>query len=196
MGAAIPYTSSRAPAAALGFFQTFFFAVCLVVPLLWLLLLALLWLVPLHAATQHRLLVAAEIAHAWSALDVFLLTLVASLLELDQFSQFIVGSECDGVNRLLSRYFSPLVSGEPRCFVVDAQLEPGVWLLFAASLVSMASGHLVMHGGARALSDHERRSGRAERDAPPPIWPNPIALGGAHGGAPAPALLGAPLLPS
>ena len=225
MGAAIPYTSSRAPAAALGFFQAFFFAVCLVVPLaanpnpnpnpkpnpnpspkpnpnpdqvplLWLLLLALLWLVPLHAATQHRLLVAAEIAHAWSALDVFLLTLVASLLELDQFSQFIVGSECDGVNRLLSRYFSPLVSGEPRCFVVDAQLEPGVWLLFAASLVSMASGHLVMHGGARALSDHERRSGRAERDAPPPIWPNPIALGGAHGGAPAPALLGAPLLPS
>ena len=49
---------------------------CLVVPLLWLLLLALLWLVPLRPATQRRLLVAAEVAHAWSALDVFLLTLV------------------------------------------------------------------------------------------------------------------------
>ena len=125
---------------------------------------------------------------------------VASLLELDQFSQFIVGGECDGINRLLSRYFSPLVSGEPNCFVVDAQLEPGVWLLFAASLVSIVSGHLFMHGGARALNDHERRCGRAERDPPPPIWPNPIALDGAHGGAPAPApalaLLGAPLLPS
>ena len=76
MGAALPHTSSRAPAAALGFFQAFFFAVCLVVPLLWLLLLALLWLVPLRPATQRRLLVAAEVAHAWSALDVFLLTLV------------------------------------------------------------------------------------------------------------------------
>ena len=261
MGAALPHTSSRAPAAALGFFQAFFFAVCLVVPLLWLLLLALLWLVPLRPATQRRLLVAAEVAHAWSALDVFLLTLVracvsacmrtyvsacarecvgppthtgaaaraatcnpstqaaarclhlprlapspcpcapqvASLLELDQFSQFIVGDECDGVNRLLSLYFSPLVGGEPRCFVVDAQLEPGVWLLFVASLVSLVSGHLFMHGGARALKDHERRCGRAE-DFPPPIWPNPIALGGSHGGAradaPAPALLGAPLLPS
>ena len=124
---------------------------------------------------------------------------VASLLELDQFSQFIVGDECDGVNRLLSLYFSPLVGGEPRCFVVDAQLEPGVWLLFVASLVSLVSGHLFMHGGARALKDHERRCGRA-KDFPPPIWPNPIALGGSHGGeradAPAPALLGAPLLPS
>ena len=124
---------------------------------------------------------------------------VASLLELDQFSQFIVGDECDGVNRLLSLYFSPLIGGEPRCFVVDAQLEPGVWLLFVASLVSLVSGHLFMHGGARALKDHERRCGRAE-DFPPPIWPNPIALGGSHGGAradaPAPALLGAPLLPS
>ena len=67
MGAALPYTSSRAPAAALGFFQAFFFAVCLVVPLLWLLLLALLWLVPLRPATQRRLLVAADVAQAWAA---------------------------------------------------------------------------------------------------------------------------------
>ena len=137
----------------------------------------MLWSVPLHAATQRRLLIAAEVAHAWSALDVFLLTLVASLLELDQFSQFIVGDECDVVNGLLARYFAPLVQHEPRCFVVDAQLEPGVWLLFAASLVSMATGHLFMHGGARALDDHERRRGRAERAIPPPILPNPAPLG-------------------
>ena len=68
--------SSRCSIARFCFFQAFFFAVCLVVPLLWLLLLALLWLVPLRPATQRRLLVAAEVAHAWSALDVFLLTLV------------------------------------------------------------------------------------------------------------------------
>ena len=90
MGAAIPYTSSRAPAAALGFFQTFFFAVCLVVPLLWLLLLALLWLVPLHATTQRRLLVAAEVAHAWSALDVFLLTLVSEYVS-ECVSEYVRG---------------------------------------------------------------------------------------------------------
>ena len=107
-----------------------------------------------------------------------------------------MGGECDGIDALLARYFSPLVSGEPRCFVVDAQLEPGVWLLFAASLLSMATGHLFMHGGADALDDHARRCGRAEQSIPPPIWPNPIPLDGARGDALAPTPLNVPLLPS
>ena len=102
-----------------------------------------------------------------------------------------MGGECDGVDQLLARYFAPLVQHEPRCFVVDAQLEPGVWLLFAASLVSMATGHLFMHGGRRALDDHERRRGRAERAIPPPISPNPVPLSSAR----VSTALDAPLLP-
>ena len=117
MGAALPHTSSRAPAAALGFFQAFFFAVCLVVPLLWLLLLALLWLVPLRPATQRRLLVAADVAQAWAALDVLLVTALVSLFSLEQYAAFLLGGECDGLDALLARpYFAPLVHAEPRCF--------------------------------------------------------------------------------
>ena len=186
LGLALPGTSSRAGAATLPAFQAVFFIVCLAAPLLWLLLLALLWLVPLRATTQRRLFVAAEVAHAWAALDVFLVTLLASLLELDQFSQFIVGDECDALNALLRRYFGALVHGEPQCFRVDAQLEPGAWLLFAASAVSMATGYLVMHGGRRALKDHERRCARTARRFPTAAAAGLTPLSATSGGDPIP----------
>ena len=50
--------------------------VCLVLiaPLLWLLLLSLLWAAPLRASSQRSLLRAAERCFAWAALDVFVLT--------------------------------------------------------------------------------------------------------------------------
>ena len=50
--------------------------VCLVLiaPLLWLLLLGLLWAAPLRASSQRSLLRAAERCFAWAALDVFVLT--------------------------------------------------------------------------------------------------------------------------
>ena len=58
--------------------------VCLVLiaPLLWLLLLGLLWAAPLRASSQRSLLRAAERCFAWAALDVFVLTTLALTLTL------------------------------------------------------------------------------------------------------------------
>lgn len=33
--------------------------------------------------------------NAWSALDVFIISIVAALLQIQQFAQFIVGGRCD-----------------------------------------------------------------------------------------------------
>ena len=195
VGNLLPRISSQAPPAALRLFQGVFFLICLVVPLLWLAILTTLWLVPLRIPTQRRLFVAAEVAHAWAALDVFILTVIASLLELDQFAQFIVGDECDGIDAALRTYFDYTVGGdkaEERCFVVDARLEGGIWLLFCASLVSMVCGHAVMHGGIEALEDHERRLGRQRARSVTATGepPHPAASTAAPAGQ-----LGAPLLP-
>jgi len=162
LGAALPYISSRAAPMSLNFFACLFLCVCLVLPLLWLLLLALLWLLPLRPATQRRLLVAAEVAQAWAALDVFLLTVLVSLFSLEQYAQFLLGDECDGLNTLLARqYFAPLVHGDARCFEVHNTFGAGMWILCAASLVQMALGNVVMHASRAALDDHERHLGRS-----------------------------------
>ena len=102
-----------------------------------------------------RLLSVAEVLQAWSALDVFLLTVVASLMELDKFAHFIVDDLCAGVNGVLEDYFSggDLVPGEASCFGVKATMEGGTWMLLAVSIVSMAVGHFVMHVGNRARDE-------------------------------------------
>ena len=117
LAAALPHISDRASPVALHLFAGLFLAVCLALPLLWLLLLLLLWLVPLRPATQRRLLVAADVAQAWAALDVLLVTALVSLFSLEQYAAFLLGGECDGLDALLARpYFAPLVHAEPRCF--------------------------------------------------------------------------------
>jgi len=162
LGAALPHISDRAGPVALYFFACLFLAVCLVLPLLWLLLLALLWLLPLRPATQRRLLVAADVAQAWAALDVFLVTVLVSLFSLERYATFVLGDECDGLNALLARpYFAALVHAEPRCFEVHNSLGPGLWILGAASLLQMALGNAVMHLSRAALDDHERHLGRS-----------------------------------
>jgi hypothetical protein len=41
-----------------------------------------LWLLPLSLKQQHKLLVACEIIEAWSTLDVFIVSLIAALMEI------------------------------------------------------------------------------------------------------------------
>jgi hypothetical protein len=162
LGVSLPHISDRASPVALCFFAGLFLTVCLVLPLLWLLLLALLWLVPLRPATQRRLLIAADVAQAWAALDVFLVTVLVSLFSLEQYATFLLGDECDGLNALLARpYFAPLVRAEPRCFEVHNSLGAGLWILGAASLLQMALGNAVMSLSRAALDDHELHLGRS-----------------------------------
>ncbi len=132
-----------------------FIVLTLGVPLVWLAQLLTLWVLPLSRLWQMRLLSVAEVLQAWSALDVFLLTVVASLMELDKFAHFIVDDLCAGVNGVLEDYFSggDLVPGEASCFGVKATMEGGTWMLLAVSIVSMAVGHFVMHVGNRARDE-------------------------------------------
>ena len=69
-------------------------------------------------------------------------------------------SKCDGLEDLANEYFSDLVHGSSRCFDVTAQLLSGCWYLFAASIVSAATGMTLMYAGKDALGAHEHRVGR------------------------------------
>ena len=128
----------------------------LVAPLLWLLLLTLLWAAPLSVAAQRRLLRAAERCFAWAGLDVFVLTILAGLAQLTQYAKFMLGDECDGINRLLAAHFADLVPGEPSCLAVAPQLRAGIFVLLPTVLVSAALGFFVMHAAACAV---EARAG-------------------------------------
>jgi hypothetical protein len=55
-------------------------------------------------------------------LDVFVVSIVASLLEIQQFAEFIVGDSCDEINKFLKEYMDDQLEGDDKCFDVIATL--------------------------------------------------------------------------
>ena len=95
LGARIPAVSDPAngligPTAIEAVFYTFAF----VTPLVQLVVLFILWFMPLRLRRQYQLFVLAEILHAWSGLEVFVVSILAALLEIQQFVEFIVAPYC------------------------------------------------------------------------------------------------------
>jgi len=133
--------------------QATFFIFSLVVPLLHLVLLLVLWLAPLTARVQKKLYLLAEVLNAWSGLDVFVLSLLAALLEINRFAQFIVGDKCNIIKEILEKYFNNAFEG--LCFEVIPSLDTGCWLLFGAAILYFISGTLVMRACHAALEKAE-----------------------------------------
>ena len=122
----------------MGYFYLMFafvlFAFCM--PVLQLFLLGVLWLAPLRIREQKLLFFSNEIIAAWSSLEVFVVALIAALMEIPEFSQFMIGSACDQINTIMSDLQGPLALPSAKCFNVGADLLPGCWILFSAAVMS------------------------------------------------------------
>jgi hypothetical protein len=81
-----------------------FFIFAVAMPCAYVICLLVLWMVPLTYKFQSRLLTLTATIHAWSALEVFVISIIAALLELQQFAQFIIGHRCDLINKVLRAY--------------------------------------------------------------------------------------------
>lgn len=104
--------------------QITYFFVSVATPIATICMALLLFIVPLPFKWQWRFMVIAEVFNSWTGLDVFCLAILATLLEIEQFAQFIVGDKCDGVNVLLAKYFDVLLQGDDKCFDMIATVVP------------------------------------------------------------------------
>ena len=121
VGMAVPPHSGYPNDFAVRWMQISFFLFCLGMPLALLLALLTLWVLPLSISSQRQLFVLAEVLNAWSTLDVYCISILAALLEIQQFAAFIVGDSCDGINKLLANFYDAL-DGDTKCFDVVALL--------------------------------------------------------------------------
>lgn len=158
LGYLMPQSSENPNDPVIRFLQVSYYIFAITMPLLNLGSLLVLWLTPLTLRMQHKLFVVVEIFNAWSSLDVFVLAIVASLLELHQFAQFIIGDRCDGINKILQAHFPHM--SEPVCFDVNANLLHGCWVLFVAAVVTLAASVVVMRICHRALLERTRHVSR------------------------------------
>lgn len=161
LATSMPYSSTNPDDFGVRFLQSCFLMFALVFPIAHLLSILILWLIPLTLKAQYRVYVMVECFNAWAAIDVFVIVIIACLLEVQQFAQFIVGDGCDQVNVFLAEYLAPYLDGDNVCFDVVTTLNRGCWVLFSAAVVALICNFIVMRTCRSALAE---RMAVARRD--------------------------------
>ena len=118
-----------------------------VIPLLFLLMLGVLWMVPMKIKLQIKIFTVVEILNAWAILDVFVVSIVAGLLEIRQFVKYVIGDKCDLINswlQVLDDYNLINLDGDITCFDVKTELLSGCILLFISALFYFGLGTWIL----------------------------------------------------
>ncbi|CAL6307361.1 unnamed protein product [Bathycoccus prasinos] len=137
------------------FIQSTLYVFAVVAPLGQLLILCFLWIWPLTPRMQRRVQTMAEIFSAWSSLDVVLFAVVAAMLQIKQFANFVVGGGCLKFNTMLASIGGTGQTSESSsnadrqqidddCFDLDTYFEPGCWLLVSSAIMANFVGMWVM----------------------------------------------------
>ena len=106
---------------------------------------------------QKTIYVAAEIMYAWACLDVFIISILAAVLEISQFARFMVGDKCDIIDPIVKKLFAnePLIKGHETCFDVVTTLNEGSWYLFSAAVAHTIATLLVNFFARKALNERK-----------------------------------------
>jgi len=154
-GVALPDSAWHPNSIGIRYIQATWFCFAIAIPLCYMLLLLILWLTPMTAKLQRTVFVITEVFNAWSALDVVVVSIIAALLELQQFSQFIIGDRCDLINPIIKQLFNQELNGDAKCFDVVATLDQGCWLLFTSCIIYIMVGLVVQLTCHKALKERE-----------------------------------------
>jgi len=141
----VPPSAQEPNSFTVRFTQIVFIMTAFVIPVLHVVAMLVLWLVPFQRKVQHYLRYACEVLSAWACVDVFIISIIAAVLEIQQFAGFMVGDKCDFLVPYIEDYLAPAtkeLKEHPSCFEVVATLESGCYVLFIASILYTAA-HII-----------------------------------------------------
>jgi hypothetical protein len=154
LGNEIPTASPAPNELGIRTLQAVFFTIALSIPLAHVASLVAVWVIPMRTVTLSKIFHMVEILNAWAGLDVFVVALLAAVLEIERFAQFVIGDLCDPINVILAKYFDKMLHNDPKCFDVTTTLNNGSWLLFGACIIHILASLIIMRLCHRAV--HER----------------------------------------
>jgi hypothetical protein len=105
----------------------------------------------------------AEIANAWSAVEVFALSIVASLVEISTFASFMIGHKCDLINEFLANHFADEFDDDT-CYTVKSSVASDVWYLICGTLLNYLTVSFLLKVAHRALNERIESDGNLEKD--------------------------------
>ena len=131
----VPGSARRPNSFTVRFTQIVFIMTAFVFPIMHIVAMIVLWLAPLTRKIQHYLYYVCEILSAWSCIDVFIISIIAAVLEIEQFAGFMVGDKCDFLVPYMEEYLKDVLEPHVKCFAVLAKLQSGCWVLFITAIV-------------------------------------------------------------
>ena len=156
VGLAIPAASGNANDPYPYFIVFIYFLLGFIVPVFLCVIMTIIWTVPIVYSTQTNLFIAIEVLNCWSALDVFCLSVFATILEIKKFVTFIVGDSCDQINEILQKFLDKQLNGDDVCFDLDATIHKDGWIVFVSAALIFISVTVFLSFMKSALSDKER----------------------------------------
>jgi hypothetical protein len=191
LGGAILQSVENPQSLGIAFLQGAYYFYTVLTPILCLFVLLILMVWPMALKHQRRFLVVAEIANAWSAIEVFLLSIVAALLQISSFASFMIGDKCDLINRLAAEMFYDR-DVDTTCFNVDASVESACWYLILGAILNSSLVSLCLRLSHAALEERTARSSTDQEQS----FVIGSHVGDNHGWSMVQKLIGIPLIGS
>jgi hypothetical protein len=163
LGSSLPQSVQDPSSLGITCLQTAYYFYSLIMPFTCLAALGLLFLMPMTLPCQQRMMAVAEIANAWSAVEVFALSIIASLFEISTFASFLVGHKCDLINEFLANHFADEFDDDT-CYTVKSSVASNVWYLICGALLNSLTVSFLLKVAHRALNERLERHGDLDKD--------------------------------
>mmetsp|Transcript_12556 Transcript_12556/g.31778 ORF Transcript_12556/g.31778 Transcript_12556/m.31778 type:complete len:691 (-) Transcript_12556:145-2217(-) len=111
-----------------------YYAFALVTPIMRMVACLVLWAAPLTTHQKEIMKSITSMLGTWSALDVFLVSVIASILEIGNLTSSIMGDACDSLYELLGI----------QCLRLDASFLTGSWVMAVAVISSLIVSRLTL----------------------------------------------------
>lgn len=155
IGTSLAQSVENPSGAGIRLLQAMYFFYAIIAPFACLVFLFSLLVIPMQLERQIFVLSLAEIANAWSAIEVFCLSIVAALFQISTFASFIIGDKCDILNEVSKDYFD---NGESMtCYTVNAAVVWDAVFLLTGVILNSFWVSLVLRMAHSAVGERLRR---------------------------------------
>lgn len=161
LGVQLPGATREPNSFAVRITQVIYFVTIMAIPFLHIISMFILWLVPLKRRFQKWMLTVCDVLYAWSCIDVFVVSVIAAIVELSQFASFMVEPMCGAkiealgysIDEIVGKFFGEeeIVNGHETCFEVKAVLNSGCWILFIAVIIYTIISLVILKVSKKAL---------------------------------------------
>jgi hypothetical protein len=129
-----------------------------VMPVLWLCICLVIWLVPMEPQMSHTFGLLAQVAYCYTGMDVLVIAILATIFQLGAAIEFQFASMTALLDSVIANYFAEFVpatsvTGVHTTISLGAAFEVGIVLVVVAALLGTAAGWTVMYTHQRVLHE-------------------------------------------